>query len=61
MVEEVDEGGSLARLLPEIPLVICADPEDVAIRIYESLGFMRDSRHWAAQRRPSWDQLSPTA
>ncbi|MDM4767466.1 GNAT family N-acetyltransferase [Pelomonas sp. SE-A7] len=37
-------------------LVMCADPDEVAIGIYESLGFMRASRHWGAQRRPSRDQ-----
>lgn len=37
-------------------LVMCADPADVAIAIYESLGFERDSRYWGMQRRPSRDQ-----
>jgi len=37
-------------------LVMCADPSDVAITIYESLGFERESRYWGMQRRPSRDQ-----
>jgi RimJ/RimL family protein N-acetyltransferase len=36
-------------------LVMCADPEDVAIGIYESVGFRRDSRHWGLQRRAPQD------
>lgn len=37
-------------------LVMCADPSEVAIAIYESLGFERDCRYWGMQRRPSRDQ-----
>lgn len=37
-------------------LVMCADPGDAAIAIYESLGYERDSRYWGMQRRPSRDQ-----
>lgn len=37
-------------------LVMCADPEDVAIGIYESLGFQRESRTLSAQRRPPRDR-----
>jgi RimJ/RimL family protein N-acetyltransferase len=33
-------------------LVMCADPHDVAIDIYESLGFERVSRHWGAHLHP---------
>ncbi|QPF75122.1 GNAT family N-acetyltransferase [Roseateles sp. DAIF2] len=37
-------------------LVMCADPDDVAIGIYESLGYRRRGMHWGAQRRPARDQ-----
>ena len=37
-------------------LVICADPEDVAIGLYERLGYRREGRFWGAQRRPLRDQ-----
>lgn len=37
-------------------LVICADPEDVAIGLYERLGFGREGSFWSAQRRPARDQ-----
>jgi RimJ/RimL family protein N-acetyltransferase len=33
-------------------LVIVADPDDVAIGLYESLGFQRDHRLWYLERRP---------
>lgn len=33
-------------------IVICADPEDVALGLYESLGFRRVSQHWGAHLRP---------
>ncbi|MCV2369948.1 GNAT family N-acetyltransferase [Roseateles oligotrophus] len=36
-------------------LVMCADPHDVAIDIYRSLGFASVSRAFAAQRRPARD------
>ncbi|MEJ6005704.1 GNAT family protein [Paucibacter sp. AS339] len=38
-----------------LTLVMCADPDDVAIGIYESLGFARVSRAFAAQRRAPRD------
>jgi hypothetical protein len=31
-------------------LLMCADPDDVAIGIYESLGFERFDREWGLQR-----------
>ncbi len=34
-------------------LVIVADPDDVAIGLYESLGFVRDHRLWYLERRPT--------
>ena len=37
-------------------LVIVADPEDVAIGLYESLGFVRDHRLWYLERRPAADR-----
>ena len=33
-------------------LVMCADPHDVAIGIYRSVGFIEVERHWCLQRRP---------
>lgn len=36
-------------------LVMCADPDDVAIGIYESLGYRREGLYWGAQRRPARD------
>lgn len=33
-------------------LVICADPDDVAIGLYESLGFARGATTWQLERRP---------
>lgn len=36
-------------------LVIVADPEDVAIGLYESLGFVRDHELWYLERRPVAD------
>lgn len=36
-------------------LVMCADPDDVAIGIYETLGYRREGRHWGVQRRPARD------
>ena len=33
-------------------LVMLADPEDVAIRVYESLGFRCESRQWHLERTP---------
>lgn len=39
-------------------LVIIADPDDVAIGLYESLGFVRDHRLWYLERRPAADRAS---
>jgi GNAT superfamily N-acetyltransferase len=36
-------------------LLMCADPEDVAIGIYESLGFEAFDREWGLQRNPPED------
>jgi hypothetical protein len=33
-------------------LVMCADPHDVAIAIYRSVGFEQVERPWCLQRRP---------
>jgi hypothetical protein len=32
---------------------MCADPHDVAIGIYRSVGFVQVETHWCLQRRPS--------
>ena len=37
-------------------LVMCADPHDVAIGIYRSVGFVDVDSHWCLQRRPPRDQ-----
>ncbi len=37
-------------------LVMCADPHDVAIGIYRSLGFVQVESHWGLQRRPRRDR-----
>lgn len=37
-------------------LVIVADPDDVAIGLYESLGFVREHRLWYLERRPPADR-----
>jgi GNAT superfamily N-acetyltransferase len=37
-------------------LLMCADPEDVAVDIYESLGFERFEREWGLQRHPPEDE-----
>lgn len=37
-------------------LVMCADPHDVAIGIYRSVGFRDVERHWCLQRRPRADR-----
>jgi RimJ/RimL family protein N-acetyltransferase len=37
-------------------LVIVADPDDVAIGLYELLGFERDHRLWYLERRPAADR-----
>lgn len=39
-------------------LVIVADPDDVAIGLYESLGFERDHRMWYLERRPAADSIA---
>jgi ribosomal protein S18 acetylase RimI-like enzyme len=37
-------------------LVMCADPHDVAIGIYRSVGFTQVESHWCLQRRPPRDR-----
>jgi len=37
-------------------LVMCADPHDVAIGIYRSLGFQQCESHWCLQRRQASDR-----
>jgi ribosomal protein S18 acetylase RimI-like enzyme len=37
-------------------LVMCADPHDVAIGIYRSVGFAEVDTHWCLQRRPPHDR-----
>lgn len=37
-------------------LVMCADPHDVAIGIYRSVGFTQVESHWGLQRRPPQDR-----
>lgn len=37
-------------------LVMCADPHDVAIGIYRSVGFVQVGSHWCLQRRPPHDR-----
>ncbi len=37
-------------------LVMCADPHDVAIGIYRSVGFVEVERHWCLQGRPPRDR-----
>ena len=37
-------------------VLMCADPEDVAITIYEGLGYHRIDREWALQRRAPQDR-----
>ena len=55
LVHEVSRHGfeqwGLARTL------MCADPEDVAIAIYESLGFVRIAREWGLQLRAPHDRV----
>lgn len=57
MVHAVCEFGFQQMGLSE--LVMCADPGDVAIGIYESLGFERVSRHWGAHLHPPELGTSP--
>lgn len=42
-------------------LVMCADPDDVAIGIYESLGYRRIDREWALQLRAPQDRMGEAA
>lgn len=42
-------------------IVMCADPDDVAIAIYESLGYRRESQFWNALRRPARDRREAAA
>ena len=37
-------------------LVMCADPHDVAIAIYRSVGFVQVEGHWCLQSRPARDR-----
>ena len=37
-------------------LVMCADPHDVAIGIYRSVGFAQVGNHWGLQRRAPRDR-----
>lgn len=37
-------------------LMMCADPNDVAIGIYRSVGFVQVDTHWCLQRRPPRDR-----
>ena len=59
LVHEVSRFGfetwGLARTL------MCADPEDVAIGIYESLGFERIDREWCLQLRAPHDRCDEAA
>jgi GNAT superfamily N-acetyltransferase len=54
LVRGVCEWGVSAWGLDE--LLMCADPDDVAIGIYESLGFLRFDREWGLQRYPLEDE-----
>lgn len=53
LVEQVSAYGFGAMGLDR--LIMCADPQDVAIGIYESIGYQRRSHCWGAQRRPLRD------
>ncbi len=59
LVHEVTRFGfeqwRLARVL------MCADPEDVAIGIYEALGYRRIDREWALQLRAPQDRVDEDA
>ena len=55
----VMRGGEEAEIPAE--QVMVADPEDVAIGIYESLGFERRSTQWSLQRRAPADRAGPAA
>lgn len=39
-------------------LLMCADPGDVAIHVYESVGFQRFDSEWGLQRNPPEDQAA---
>lgn len=39
-------------------LLMCADPDDIAIGIYESVGFERFDREWGLQRNPPEDEAA---
>lgn len=54
LVHEVCRQGFEVRGLQE--LLMCADPDDIAIGIYESLGFQRFDREWGLQRNPPEDE-----
>lgn len=53
LVEQVSAYGFGSMGLDRI--IMCADPQDVAIGIYESIGYQRRSHCWGAQRPPSRD------
>jgi hypothetical protein len=40
-------------------LVIVADPDDVAIGVYESLGFVRGASTWQIERPPAASRAAP--
>ena len=40
-------------------LVIVADPDDVAIGLYESLGFVRGASTWQIERPPAAPRAAP--
>lgn len=54
LVHEVTRFGFEAWRLARV--LMCADPEDVAIGIYEGLGYRRIDREWALQRRAPQDR-----
>lgn len=54
LVHEVTRFGFDAWQLARV--VMCADPEDVAVGIYEDLGYRRIDREWALQLRAPQDR-----
>lgn len=56
LVRAVCLHGFEARGLQE--LLMCADPDDIAIGIYESVGFERFDREWGLQRNPPEDDAA---
>lgn len=56
LVRAVCLHGFEARGLQE--LLMCADPDDIAIGIYESVGFERFDREWGLQRNPPEDEAA---